>query len=1103
MSFALNLHLDFFWLIQSIVLIVLGAGTFAVARLEQNRPWRWFAAFCAVETVHAWIGLIAADLRTGAALGLVQGVIQGVAAVLLWEFARRNPPGARSGIALRRFPVPAVAVAGLALWLSWLGALRWVPAALGLIAGVWSAWALWSAGRERAERAPGGYLRIAALILPVYCITVAIPPDSPAAASFEQLMGTPLFVVSTASLLILSIVLTGRSAVMQQVGLPATEAATWRRTHWSCLAGIAVVLVAGWIAADLAGRTQDAAMREQILVRTRIAAAAIDPALVRELRWSDADLANPGYQRLKALLKAQNGANDDLRFALLTGFRGGRACFLADSEPPDSVDYSPPGQSYDEADHEYLNALAARRPFVQGPVTDRWGTWISGSVPVLELGPVSGVNFELDIAAAGWYRRIRQARLPAVLITLLIVGLILEFFRAHERLRESSVRIAMSEQRASSLVEGSPDCVQLFDLEGRFLSINRNGLRALGLERSNVIGRHFTEIWPTAAQPAIRQVVDAAVRGEPAACEADYAHPDGRMITWRVAANPVRDNRGQVRSFVGTCVDLTARKQAEEALRAAKNAAEAATLSKSEFLAVMSHELRTPLAGVIGMLELLRSGGAKSLQQRYADIARDSAEMLLRILDEILDAAKIESGKLTLEAIPFRLREELLHVCDAVRFRATAKSLEFEHDFAAALPEVLIGDPTRLRQVVANLLNNALKFTERGGVFVKVDGEPLSGGRYSLRIAVRDTGIGISEEAQRRLFDKFSQADATTTRRFGGTGLGLSIVKSLSIAMGGSVGVQSTVGEGSTFTFNATFAIGNAGAFPANLSQRVDERPRQSARLRVLCAEDDGTNRIVAEGLVTALGHTIEFAENGQLAIDRLSQSRFDVVLMDNRMPVMDGLRATDLIRGGTLPGVDTKIYVVATTANVSDADRVRCLAHGMNDFLTKPLRPPDLFAAFERVIAYQKRRGVVLPPLDSVEPAGPAPGLSEAELLSVLDEHESGAAGAKESAGLAAGTDVRLATIFWQEAPKHLARIRSALAGAPVEDAGLAAHALKSSAHYVGAPQLSKLAAEIERFVEGGEPDKLPAAIAAIDREFARLQAGHVASNPRGSSVP
>jgi signal transduction histidine kinase/CheY-like chemotaxis protein/HPt (histidine-containing phosphotransfer) domain-containing protein len=590
-------------------------------------------------------------------------------------------------------------------------------------------------------------------------------------------------------------------------------------------------------------------------------------------------------------------------------------------------------------------------------------------------------------------------------------------------------------------------------------------------------------------------------RGDRLSKEAIHSVAVGIPVVWGIIILTGTLGAGAFWTFVSAVrranlqLEKTNQHLAEETARSSAlvREADAANAAKSEFLAVMSHEIRTPVSGVIGLLDLLRKLPLEPRQLHYASMAQENAEHLLVILDEILDTAKIESGKLSIEAIPFRLLTEVNHGLEPMRVRAGAKGLEFDVSVAAAVPPVLVGDPTRLRQMISNLVGNALKFTERGGIYVDVRREPADDDAHAtIRFSVRDTGIGIPAAVQERLFAKFQQADASTNRQYGGTGLGLSIVKSLAERMGGSIAVESTPGVGSTFFFTLRLPVGSDRDVPLPKPAAAQPVPvvRQAARLRLLGAEDDPSNREIIRYLLGQMGHEIEFSENGRQAVDHLTYDRFDAVLMDNRMPVMDGFEATRLIRNPESGVLDNAVYIIAITANASQAYHDRCLAAGMNDYLTKPVREAALRGALDRVIDYQRGRGVELPAMSpgDAEPSAPPAGMTEAELIAAV---EAPAAPPDPLTQFPAETLRKIAIQYLERTPQILAEMRAALDSGDLETLGRGAHSLKSSSWYVRGNEMSEICAELEARADAGGGDQLRPLLERVEQAFARLRPG------------
>jgi PAS domain S-box-containing protein len=646
--------------------------------------------------------------------------------------------------------------------------------------------------------------------------------------------------------------------------------------------------------------------------------------------------------------------------------------------------------------------------------------------------------------------------------------------------------------RYRSIVENAVEGIFQSTPDGRYLLVNPALARMYGYASCE-------ELLASVSDISLSIYVDPSVRdefkrlmdrdGEVHGLEYEVRRKDGGRLWISEHARAVRDEAGRVLYYEGFVQDITRRRRAEDALRAAKDAAEVANRAKSQFLAVMSHEIRTPMNGVIGMASLLLDSPLSAEQRDFVEIIRQSGDSLLTVINDILDFSKIESGKIELEDEEFTLRECVESALDLLAPRAAEKGLDLLYEIAESAPRRVLGDSTRLRQILVNLLGNAVKFTERGEVVLSLRAEPVAGSSLRLHFTVRDTGIGIPSEALGRLFQSFSQVDASTTRRFGGTGLGLAISKRLAELMGGGMSVESETGRGATFTFsivvnvaesasvavtetplraaiegrrllivddNATnrrilttlarahgvgsyavasgpealavlatgehfdFAIldmqmpdmdgamlaqairrehpesdlplvllsslgqreliGDRGLFfacltkPAKPAQIVDilaqaaahpgrrtNRSLAGARVgasprfrteRVLLAEDNAVNQKVALHMLAHLGYRADVAANGHEVLAALRRQRYDIVLMDVQMPEMDGCEATTRLRADAMLCVHGRPWVIALTANAVQGDRERCLAAGMDDYVSKPIKIPDITAALQRAHA-------------------------------------------------------------------------------------------------------------------------------------------------------
>ena len=379
-----------------------------------------------------------------------------------------------------------------------------------------------------------------------------------------------------------------------------------------------------------------------------------------------------------------------------------------------------------------------------------------------------------------------------------------------------------------------------------------------------------------------------------------------------------------------------------EALRLAKDAADDANSAKSAFLAVISHEIRTPMTGIMGMIRLLKDSTLDKKQVEYADTIEQSGQSLLTMLNDILDFSKIESGRMDIETIDFDIRKLVHSVILLMKGRADEKNLELVENIDKNIPAAMKGDPTRLRQILLNLIGNAIKFTETGSITVniKIAKRMPEKNKIAIYFDVTDTGIGISQEAQENLFSPFAQADKTITRRFGGTGLGLTICKKLVEAMNGAIEINSTEGKGSIFHFTIPLDPGDINNIkePGQQKSGIEIEP-----LSILVVDDNSINLRVTTGILNKENHTTTTAQNGQEAIETLMQQHFDIILMDMEMPVMDGVEATQHIRALEDP-VKANIPIIAMTANVVEEDIQRCKEAGMNDYSPKPIQPERLF---------------------------------------------------------------------------------------------------------------------------------------------------------------
>lgn len=550
--------------------------------------------------------------------------------------------------------------------------------------------------------------------------------------------------------------------------------------------------------------------------------------------------------------------------------------------------------------------------------------------------------------------------LPVGVLTAIVLLLIAVLTRRHLRYQRE---LARSEARFRAIVDNSSDIVAIVNRGRRLIYANTALERQLGYSQAELGALGLNVVHP-GDRPAVEQAIEAAhaqpgrIVPAPHRCR----HLDG---SWRSVEMDLLNllHVPGVNGIVAHIRDVTERREFQDKLAEAKLQAEQASKAKSDFLTTMSHEVRTPMNGILGMCGLLEETRLDPTQREYASIIRGSAHSLLTIVNDVLDLSRIEAGKMVLAREPFSLEAVCREAIDLLRPRALEQNISLVLDYPPAIPRHFLGDGARIRQVVVNLVGNAVKFTHAGGVTLRVSAFTAAG-PCLVRVEVRDTGIGIAPDQLPRLFEKFTQADSSNTRRYGGSGLGLSISRSLIERMGGEIGAGSEPGRGSCFWFELPLPLTDVQPPLEPGPAAIEALPKA----RVLVVEDNRVNQLVVARMLGRLGLEIDTAGDGQEALDRVARSSFDLILMDCQMPGMDGYQAAAAIRRSEFPAHHTPI--IALTANAMEGERQRCLDAGMDDYLSKPVEIGHLSQVLAR---YLKPDPATAPALPSTpQPAQP-----------------------------------------------------------------------------------------------------------------------------------
>jgi PAS domain S-box-containing protein len=736
-------------------------------------------------------------------------------------------------------------------------------------------------------------------------------------------------------------------------------------------------------------------------------------------------------------------------------------------------------------------------------------TFVAGALPLLnvqgrELGQIIVLR---DITS----QETRLSRLSLLLIALGLIGgvslfgLFYVYLGSVERTlakrrtdleseieerKQAEKALRQSEMRYRQFIENANDSIHKTDVRGFFTMVNPITVRRSGYSEEELIGSHFLDlIHPEYREKAGRFFAAQFLDRIP---ETYYEFPiltkEGETI-W-IGQNTLMLIEGdRIAGFQSIARDITERKRAEEEIERAyaktlmlRFQAEAANRAKSEFLANVSHEIRTPMNAVIGMTELALNTELTLEQREYLGAIEKSADSLLLLIDDLLDFSKIEAGKLELAQTDFSLREFVTDTVTSFIAQAHEKGLELEHNIHIDIPDAVVGDPVRLRQILTNLIANAIKFTDQGKIEIRVESESQSADEVCLNFSVRDTGIGIPQEEQEKIFEAFEQVDGSTTRKYGGTGLGLAISSRLVHMAGGRIWVDSEVGVGSTFRFTIRLGLHEKQTQLPDLVERAsldDTDPsslitsnrtsKSNRRLRILLAEDNEINRMVAIGTLKNMGHHVLAVQNGKEALKALERERFDLVLMDIQMPDMDGVEATKSIRQMEI-GTGKRIPIVALTARAMKGDKEKYLGYGMDAYLSKPVKSKHLAEMISRLFV-----GKNLPEALNTSPSQ-EDVLNETELLDqVAGDHN---------------LLRKVVQVFQKEYPERLSIIAEAVDSGDAKMIDSVAHKLKGSTGTLGGHRAMNAAYRLESIGKSGDLSEAREALKQLELELDLLGA-------------
>lgn len=1083
-------QMDYIFFVYGLAFVILSAVSFNMKADSRDAPrWKWLCLFGLFHGMNEWLDMFKLSMEEpGTFYSGLSVFCLTISFLFLFEFGRssfhvfgKKKPGAY--LYLLFVFVPCVAIySDLS---SCSAAVRNV---IGLTGGLLSAAVMGRFGLSLRKRGGGGDLVVAAVFMAFYALSAGLitpktnffPGSIINQDNFRSLLGFPVQIIRAIFSIIISSFIWRYYSLWRRDPEFSSPGTRMVAHQYVAYLTIMIVVLAGWVITESGARQKDRVERDHVLKKTALVASAMEPELVSQLRLIPSDKDLQAYKKLKETLTRFGDSQDDIRYLYIMGMGDeGNVFFFLDAAPTrlfEQSSFAEPGEAYNDATDEFKASFKNGNRFVEGPVPDEWGVWISGLVPIFGKDgnkPIAVVGIDLD--ARKWSLMIAESRRLPILITLLMSCLIVLLFTVQIQSEIARDALRKSEKTLRDVLDHIHDAISVHSVGGEIIYVNNRMLDLYQVTHEKIVNmsiiddltvspqgaKDFRAIWRKASKegdqyfewrtrrpgdkhefdvdvylcgmnlgdrPVIvatvrditerkrvedrLRILSLAIEQSPAAViitdssgiiqyvnskflaltrfplseikgksldflnydrdndefavyikralkrgaewhgEIRHINSTGGFYWAQASLSPIRDQSGRISHYILVNEDTTDRKNAEMELERAKEQAEAANRSKSLFLANMSHEIRTPLNAILGFSQLLaKDDSLGSEQQKQLSIINKSGEHLLALINSVLEMSKIEAGSVRLELSPVDLHGLVKDLDIIFRARAEAKDIVFKFHMPPDLPRYIIADDTKLRQILTNLLGNALKFTDKGFIKFSVGFElhDSSKDMHTIRFEVEDSGSGIAEDELEKVFRYFEQARSSAVGK-GGTGLGLAISREFSRLMDGDITVKSSMGKGSVFIANIV-AASSKGADTKECFRKVVSVAPSSLPVSAHLVDDMDANRLLLRSILEPKGFDITESSNGAEALETIKKVRPDIVLMDMLMPVMDGYTATKILKTSE---ETSSIAVVAITASAFEEEKNRILEIGADGYIRKPFNIGELLETIRSVLGIE-----------------------------------------------------------------------------------------------------------------------------------------------------